>query len=183
MPPVAMVYYNSHLKTRQPPVAVRNLRELATLSTILDHLANGRADSAADVAAQRMKAVVQAVNDGHWNNANYAELVEEDSGSLMNHAETMFLKRERRLREDLNQDDPPYWGNFVKGKGSKAWKSNPTWVNPSPQSEAKGKTKFNKGVGKGCGKAKGWKSYNKGKKGPGLPAEDQVADVDHPAQG
>ena len=54
----------------------RAQREMQTLAKIVDLLAENRPGSAADVAAQRLKAVDKAVRDGNnWDRAQYLELV------------------------------------------------------------------------------------------------------------
>ena len=52
----------------------RNHREISTLCVILDHLAQGRVNQAADFVASRLNAVEQSTRDGNWEDSRYLEL-------------------------------------------------------------------------------------------------------------
>ena len=64
-PASAKSYYLRVLKMGASQGSMRNLREMTTLCTILDHFALGRTRQAADTIAQRFKAVEMACADGH----------------------------------------------------------------------------------------------------------------------
>ena len=93
-PVSAMSYYLRVLK-HQHPTATRNHREMETLCTVLDLLAQDRPEEAADVVAQRLKAVEMATTDQNWGRANYLEL-------LPAQPETLATKDEHHMvREKL----------------------------------------------------------------------------------
>ena len=55
--------------------------ELRVLSEILDQLAIGRGSTAADLVAQRLKALEQSAQDGNnWRKAKLLALVTEETG-------------------------------------------------------------------------------------------------------
>ena len=64
--PAAVRYVHQFAIHAQVGYPWRSQREMATLARILDLLASGRPGAAADVAAQRLKAVETAQRDGHW---------------------------------------------------------------------------------------------------------------------
>ena len=66
---------------KQPPL--RLLREMRTLATALDEIAAGRYQFAADVLAQRIKALELFQSDGTWNRAQYLELLDVEGPSLL----------------------------------------------------------------------------------------------------
>ena len=75
---------------------MRNIREMATLCHILDHLAMGRVGEASDFVAQRLKAVELAAEQGHWDRAKYLELlVDEKVLSLCFVLPPLFLSQTR----------------------------------------------------------------------------------------
>ena len=57
MPPVVTAYLLRMLKPKYPAMGTRNERELATTAAILDALAQKQPGKAADIAAQRFKAL------------------------------------------------------------------------------------------------------------------------------
>lgn len=72
---------------------------------------------AADIAAQRLKAVEHcAVRGGEWRNAQYMELITtENRGSIATPADLCTIQTERRSNSRLMPD--PNSGDFWKGRG------------------------------------------------------------------
>ena len=136
MPAAAKSYYYRVLRVTHGNGNLRSMREMATLCTLLDHIAKGRNMAAADVIGQRLKAVEAAIVDGNWDRAQFLELVEQDGPLLAGRGEQHMTARELEFRQRL------------AGKGA--------WRYSGPD----------KGYGKGYGKDKGYdndKGY--GKKG------------------
>ena len=127
------------------------MREMATLCTILDHIAKKRFMAAADVAGQRLKAVEASIVDGGWDRAQFLELVEPEGPLLADRGEQHMTARELEFRRKLS------------GKGS--------WRQPGPhETRDKGQKTYEKGLGK-KGKKKDWNGKGKGPKGAPPPAE------------
>jgi len=129
---------------------MRNVREMHTMSVILDHLALGRSKAAADVAAQRLKALELASTTGSWDKAQYLELVPQEGATLVNKEEDYRVTKETELHHRLH--GPP------RGKGQ-------YFEHDWPSYEEKGKKGYkDKGRHKGKdGKGKGkdnWKGRN-----------------------
>ena len=68
-----------------------------TIAVILDHLALGRTRSAADVCAQRLKALELASTSGTWDRAQFIELVEAEGATLVDKEEEYIATREVEL--------------------------------------------------------------------------------------
>ncbi len=122
------------------------MREMSTLSTVLDHLALGRVGQAADVITQRLKAVEVADKEGHWSRATFVELVPEDHATLVPRDEHHLMQKEAGLHKNLYQKNSykPDFSNSGKGK-DKEHKGGHAWV---PKGHGKNKNKH-KGKGKG----------------------------------
>ena len=129
-------------------MGMRNLRELRTVGTCLDMLARGQAGEAADVLAQRFKALEKASVDGTWERAQYLELVPPEGASLLDRDEEAMAAKE--LEADLR----------LRGRGSfqRAWQH---------EEEGAGEGKAAVPRGGKDGKGKGKKGGKKGKKGHG----------------
>lgn len=113
-------------------------------SEVLDQLAVGQGSQAADIVAQRLKALEQSVQDANlWKKAKFLELVSEETGMTDKGEEHMMLK-ELEMEEKFRTK--PHQGN--------------RWDDaPNPKGKA----------GKGSGKSKG-KDPNKGR----TPAQEAV---------
>lgn len=148
LPPVAMAYYLRVLRTTYPAMGVRSARELATLATVLDHLAEGDCGAAADVVAQRLKAVEKSIVDGSWEGARQLELIEADDATLLGQREERLIRHEvlqhRRMQEvrpgkgkgdGYRPGGYDYWQGREKGKG------NPFKGKKGKKSDGKGKAK------------------------------------------
>ncbi len=175
-PAVASVYVQRILMNQSPAMNVRNAREAATICAALDLMATNQTGRAADLLAQRLKAVVQATLEGSWSRAHYCELLADDSPSLMNLTEQAMVRKERRMMEELDavvgrmgdnassssSSSSSSSGAPWKGKG---WGRQPYQAFPAaaaPQSAAqqgwKGKGKSGQKGKKGRGKfGKNWK--------------------------
>ena len=97
-PAAARAYYLRVLKPELGSQAVRAGREMKTLCYALDQLALGRPAQASDILVQRLKAVHASVQDGHWNRADFYELVPSDQISMVSLAEQDMANQDRRLR-------------------------------------------------------------------------------------
>ena len=88
------------------------LRELKTLSEIMDQLAAGQFGRAADVATQRYKAIEMAMQDGDWKRASHLELLPDAKRLLTGRDEqeliTRELRHEMRLRKFLDEGRAPW---------------------------------------------------------------------------
>eukprot|EP00971_Amphidinium_carterae_P334072 6469154-Amphidinium_carterae.2 len=140
---VAQAYLQGVLMpTHREVLTTRNLREMRTLCQALDLMSDRRYGEAADLLAQRLKAVEKATIDGHWNGAQLLELVEPEGTTLLEKDESLALSREVAALRKISGTGWP----MSKGQ-SKGW--NAAHV---PQ----GSTDFPpKGEGKGKGKKKG----------------------------
>lgn len=106
---------------------IRTLRELRTLMVVLDLLARSSPGRAADVVAQRVKALERATCDGAWTSAQFLELIPSESSSLLDRDEQVYLNKEALLEQKLRHGEKPAWraekpgkkGEKGKGRGQK----------------------------------------------------------------
>jgi hypothetical protein len=70
----------------------RNHREISTLCVVLDHLAQGRVNQAADTVASRLKAVEQSTRDGNWDDSRYLELLPAMTEGLVTKDERQMVR-------------------------------------------------------------------------------------------
>ena len=77
LPAVARGYFSQIFLVKHPEssIGLRNLRELRTLVTMIDHMANNDGLRALDVAVQRLKAIELFIAQGHWQQASQLELI------------------------------------------------------------------------------------------------------------
>ena len=128
---VAMKYFLLVISVRNPRLGQRNGRELKTWCTILDHLARKEFGQAADVAAQRVKAIEKSLLDGGWRRAQYAELIAPDGATLMDKDEEMMLAKEEEYDQRLQfgrwsnpnyprqgEDEETGWEGYGRGRGA-----------------------------------------------------------------
>ena len=137
----------------------RNQREMTTLCVMLDHLALGRYQQAADVAAARLKSVERANREGHFSHAQFLELVEVNPEGLTSVDENLLVRNETAQNQRNWPSSDGGWQN------SDWWQSSDhyQWIPNQPQGRGKGAEKGKKGdKGK-----KGGKKGDKGKKGKG----------------
>ncbi len=149
LPAVAKSYYLSYISLKSANAGQRNLSEMTTLCSIMDHLALGRYAQAADVVTQRLKAVEMASQDGDWRRASYIELVPEEGASLVSKAEEQVVQKELESKRSL-EGSSSYRGNSQKyGKGNDYQANhNHNWV---PNKGKKGGKNGNKGKKQGKG--------------------------------
>ena len=154
MPASAKSYFLRVLKPNLPPgSAVRSLREMRTLSVVLDHLALGRKKEAMDTLGQRLKALELASLHGNWERAQHVELVQQENLSLADkeeviHADSAALVERKLAGRSSSSAYESSWGGSGKGKG-KEWQTGKS----SPW-ESKGSKEF-KGKKGGKGKKDG----------------------------
>eukprot|EP00971_Amphidinium_carterae_P334199 6469340-Amphidinium_carterae.1 len=154
--PCAHAYYLMVLVPQhRARLTIRTQRELRTWSIVLDLLVKHQIGAAADIAAQRLKALEKSAVDGHWDAAELLELVPPEQATLLEKAENRALQKELML-------DRKYSHQNWKGKG-----------------DSKGK-EWEKGVGKkGFGK-KGGKERsrsNRRNRGRNEPIEVVIPDA------
>jgi hypothetical protein len=165
MPPAATSYYLRVLSLGTSQGSLRTLREMKTLCAVLDLIAHGKVLEAADVLAQRLKALELAAEEGGWASAQYLELIPQDKGTLVSGDERHMLKREQESALRLNSTPlPTPWGGGSSSKGGwptpdaswqgKGWWSpwNTSQFQPTWKGKGKGKVKGGK---KGKSKDKG----------------------------
>ena len=128
-------------------VGLRSTRELKTLGRILDLLAGGFPSKAADVVAQRIKAVERATHEAHWGAAQFLELLPPENSMLLEKDEEMFVTKEWLLEQKLRSYDRRGPGRDGDGKGK--------------AKGAKGKTKDKDKIDRGA-----WEKNDKGGKKP-----------------
>ena len=118
---------------------MRSQRELRTLCTVLDMMAQHRHAQAADLVGQRIKALEKATADGHWASAQHLELLSPEMGGLLERDEEIYTSREHLL--DL------------KLQSYEGWKKGPKSDQKGDQ-EKGGRKGKEKGRGKGKDKDK-----------------------------
>ena len=137
-PPIAVHYL---LTLMMPQLGARmNLRtqrELRTIMVTLDLLAKKAPARAADILAQRVKALERATIEGHWMTAQYLELIPNEASSLLDRDEEVYLTKEYLQTMKVANYDRSKGGagrglrKGEKGKGKTG----------SAEAEGKGKTK------------------------------------------
>lgn len=140
-PPVAVHYLVTVMTpTLGSRLNLRSMRELRTLCTVLDLLAQECPAQAADLVAQRVKALEKATLDGHWASAQHLELLNPEAGGLLERDEEVFTSREYLLDLKLKNYEGMKRSPKVDQKGDRE------------KGSKKGKEK---GKGKGKDKEKG----------------------------
>lgn len=118
---------------------LRTQRELRTLVVAVDHLARKAPARAADVLSQRIKALERATTEGHWNTAQFLELIPSEMSTLLERDEQAYVAKEYLQEMKVRNYEKP---RLVTGGGGK---------------------KGDKGQGKGRGDQGGGKGKNKKK--------------------
>ena len=143
-------------------MTMRTQRELRTLCSVLDLLAGQTPEMAADIVAQRIKAVELAMTDGDWNRAQHLELIAPEGASLIEKDEAWMLTKEAEVDLKLRGK------GRGQSKGSAAWGWS-DWSQGRGRGKDGGKEKSKKG-------AKEWKGFWKGQKaGKGEAAKEGTA--------
>ena len=125
---LAPVVAQNHLLTVLLPslgekAGVRTKRELKTLAKVLDSLAKGDPAGAADVVAQRVKALERASHESHWGTAQYLELLPPENTTLLDRSEESFVTAQYLMEQKIRSYDqpdrrrPPKGGKEKDGKG------------------------------------------------------------------
>ena len=139
-PVVAM----NHLLTVMQPalqgkLGVRSLRELKTLATALDLMSEGKTSRAADVLAQRVKAIERATVEQHWNSAQFLELLMPENTTLLERDEEAYL-----AKEFLADQKVRHYDQRGPGKGKQHWEPKGRGKRKDDQKGEKGKGKDKK---------------------------------------
>jgi hypothetical protein len=165
-PASAKSYFLQVLGPRNASAGPRGLREMSTLSTILDHIALGRNGQAADVASQRLKSLETAIRDGHWNRSVFLELVPEDHSTLVSTDEHHLMRKESELHKQLYQKNS-YKGDYSSYDKGKGYNQSPAvWI----PNKGKG---YNQNPGKGKKGQGNYKGNNKNSKEKGKKGQDK----------
>lgn len=96
---------------------IRAARELRTIAKALDLVATGRHPEAADVLAQRYKALELQMADQTWARAQHLELLPAEGASLVEKDESLMATKEQSL--DMKMKGSIFRGWNPKGKGEK----------------------------------------------------------------
>eukprot|EP00435_Cladocopium_sp_Y103_P031625 s532_g8.t1 len=118
----------------QGKLGMRTLRELKTLTNCLDLLAQGEIGRGADLVSQRVKALERASIEGHWNSAQFLELLPPENSTLLERDEELFLAKEFLTDQKIRNYD-----RAGRPKG---------WENPKGGGKGKDNQKGEKGKGK-----------------------------------
>ena len=129
-PSVALPYLLTVIyPTYKEKLGVKLMRELRTLATAMDQIAQGCPEKAADVIGQRMKALELALADQGWVRAQYLELIPQEGAGLADPEEQRMASKEQAIEAKMRSYLP-----------------NPSWKREeTPQGDPKGKGKKGKG--------------------------------------
>lgn len=95
----------------------RTQRELKVSTTLLDMLAQSRGAEAADILAQRIKALEKSVQDSNqWRKAKHLELVEQEDVALVDQGEETMMQKEAD-REEKVRGGWSHWKDDQWSKG------------------------------------------------------------------
>lgn len=101
------VWGGAHTTTE---MGMRNAHELQMVGECLDLLLSGDLAQLGDTLMQRLKAIQQAVTDGHWNVARHLEILDRDGATLASPAERREAVRgelfESKIRESIGKARP-----------------------------------------------------------------------------
>ena len=146
---VATNYFLSQfVPQHQAAMTLRSKREARTLSRVPVLLASGQRTVAADLVAQRIKAIERSIVDGVWTRAQYLELIPPEGATLLEKDEDVMVAKEAEMEERLRM---PYG----RGRGAGAAGQGPQWEEQSWNSSPPGGKGKGKGKGRGKTKEKG----------------------------
>ena len=157
LPAVARAYLSQIYLVRNTEAAIglRNLRELRTLTTLIDLMASNDILRALDVAVQRVKSIELFISQGQWNQANLLELIlPEDEQRAWFRQELKAAQQEHRSEVKMQQDS---WSRRPRT----SW--NPNYSPRAPGEKKEGEAKDDQPPGNSGGKGKTGKG--KGRKG------------------
>ena len=123
-PACALTYFLTILTpTLKEKWTPRTQREMRILVEILDKMASAQGATAADIVAQRIKALEQSAQDGNqWKRAKFLEIVDPEEVTLTDRGEANMIQKEVELEDRLKGRptwNPPNWEKGHKGKGGK----------------------------------------------------------------
>ena len=148
----ATSYFLSLMQPAYPNMGMRTSRELRALCLVMDYLARGKVDQAADAIGQRIKALEKSISDQGWARAQHCELVPSADAGLLEKDEEQMLAKELELDMKLRPR--------AHGRGQQQQST-------QHQPAAAGGQFHQKG---GRGKGKGWRPKGSGKGGGGTGA-------------
>ena len=159
LPAVAMGYLSQVFLVQNPPstVAVRTVKEMRTVATVIDHLCSNDPLRALDILVQRLKALELAHRQQSWAQAAQLELVlDEDMTAVfrpeLKAAQSEVKEEWKMQRGPLRTSRPPQnWGT--------------PWVQSTPATDAKGEGDSKDTPPSNQPKGMGKKGRGKGKKG------------------
>jgi hypothetical protein len=96
-----------HYNAAQMPHRLR--REMRTMCLFLNLLASNQAPRAADLVAQRIKALERSMVDNNWWRAQHLELIPSEGATLIDRDEEMMIALEDALHRRLNA---PQWNSW-----------------------------------------------------------------------
>ena len=107
------------IPTHKEKLGVRLLREMRTVCASLDQIAGGQPERAADLMAQRLKALELQLVDNGWQRAQYLELIAPEGAHLAEMDEQRMAAREQateaKMKQQVQARAP--WSAEPKGKG------------------------------------------------------------------
>lgn len=160
LPPVARGYMSQIFLAKHPEgtIGMRNLREMRTLTTVLDLLASNQVLQAMDIISQRIKSVELFVSQGHWAQGSLLELVAAEGEQRAYSREEVKVaqveyKAELQMQKAQWQRPTQWWIKDYR-----------TPVNP-PGDKGEDGEKGDRAPTNTGGQEKGKKGKGKGKKG------------------
>eukprot|EP00435_Cladocopium_sp_Y103_P027212 s1020_g6.t1 len=146
-PPTATSYFLTVLlPLHRDRLNIRVQREMRTIAKALDLIASGAQEEAADLLAQRMKALEMMIADQSWARAAHIELLPPEGATLVEADESWVATREHLQESKMrswkgkglgNQSEGKGKQREEKGKGKKGqkWSSKATWGNQPAEAE------------------------------------------------
>ena len=125
------------LPLNKQALSIRQIREIRTLAQALDLIASGNSQSAADIIAQRLKALELSISDAGWSRAQFVELLEPEGPTLLDRDEMAMTSKE--LSTDLKMR------RLQLGKGGKGDGKDPKGSRKGEKGDQGGKGDGKKG--------------------------------------
>lgn len=154
---LSQIFLNKH---GEASVGLRNLRELRTLTTMVDLIAQNDGLRALDIALQRVKAIELFITQGHWNQASLIELIlPEGEQRAWFRQELKAVQQEYKAEQRLSQDQwtkrKAVWNPSQPATGGGGEKKNPVDKDDEPPANTGAPSLGRRGKGKGK-KGKRW---------------------------
>lgn len=126
-PSTATAYFLTVLVLQyQSRMPVRTSRELRTVARALDLVALGQSAQAADLLAQRLKALELSLSDQSWARAQFVELIPQDAAVLTGSDELVMATKEQtaemKMRHLMGMST---WKGAPRGEGPREDKGRP----------------------------------------------------------